>query len=190
LVAGCTANYPQGPTPTPTLAGLQLHYSQPLDYLVPGGVARLILYAINSEGVYEDVSTRASWFSGNGGIVLPTANGNVRAVADGTADVIATYQGLTTTAPIVVSRFEQALNVSIPFIEAGETRQATARQRNIGNTDVTSRSTWTSSNPAIVTVDTGKITAHAPGTASITVRFETFGLATVYLSVPPIRSLP
>jgi hypothetical protein len=188
---GCKANYPAGPTPTPTLAGIQLHYSSSYAFINLGESARLILYAIDTEGVYQDVTTRASWFSGNTSIFTSAGNGTVRGVSNGTADVIATYQGLTTTATIAVSSNLPALSLDLPStIQVGETRQATARQRNIARTDVTSRSTWTSSDPRVVTVEAGNITAHGPGSASITARFETFGSVTVYLSVPPIRSLP
>ena len=189
---GCTAHYPEGPTPTPTLAGLQLHYPSPLEFVVPGSTTRLILYAINSEGVYEDVSTRASWLSGNPSVFTSMGNGSVRGVSNGTADVIATYQGLTTTATIVVRSGGQGLDVNVPFIEVGKTSQATATATlvNFTRMDVTSRCTWTSSNPSVATVESGKITAHGPGSASITARFETFGSATIYLSVPPLRSLP
>jgi Bacterial Ig-like domain (group 2) len=187
----CTAHYPESPTPTPTLAGLQLHYPSPLESILPGTTTSLILYAINSEGVYEDVSTRANWSSGNPSVFTSMGNGNVRGVSNGTSHVIATYQGLSTTATIVVGG-RTGLDVSIPFIGVGETRQATAAVtlQNRIRMDVTSRSTWTSSDPSIVTVEAGNITAHGPGSASITARFETFGSATVYLSVPPIRSLP
>jgi Big-like domain-containing protein len=188
---GCKANYPEGPTPTPALAGIQLHYSSNHEFINPGSFARLILYAIDTEGVYQDVSTRASWVSGNTSIFTSAGIGSVRGVSDGTANMIATYQGLTTTATIVVARNPQGLDLDLPFtIPVGETGQATARQLNIARTDVTSRCTWTSSDPRVVTVEAGNVTAHGPGTASITARFETFGSATIYLSVPPIRSLP
>jgi len=191
LGIGCTAHFPESPTPAATLAGLQLHYPSPHEVITPGSTTRLILYAINSEGVYEDVSTRANWSSGNPSVLTSMGNGSIRGVSGGTSHVIATYQGLSTTATIVVG-FSTGFDVRIPYIEAGETRQATATAtfQNFSRMDVTSRSTWTSSDPRIVTVEAGNITAHGPGSASITARFETFGSATIYLSVPPIRSLP
>ncbi len=189
-VSGCSANYPTTPTPTPTLSGLQIHYLSPHVSISPGVPAQLILYAIDSEGVYEDVSRRASWVSGNPSVLTSLGNGSLRGVAIGTTQAIATYQGLTTAATIVVGS-GGPIEVSVPRVEVGDTGKATARQRTPVNlNDVTDRAEWTSSDPRIVTVSGGNITAHAPGSASITVRYLTFGSTTVYLSVPPIRSLP
>ena len=187
---GCTANYPEGPTPTPTLVGVQIHYPSPHVSISPGFPVNLILYAVNSEGIFENVSGQASWASGNPSVLASLGNGAMRGVADGTTQAIATYQGLTTAATIVVGG-GRALELSIPSLRVGETFQATARQRTMVNVnDVTARSEWTSSDPRVVTVSGGNITAHAPGSAAITARYETFGSTTVYLSVPPIRALP
>ena len=140
--ASCTANYPEGPTPTPTLAGIQIHYLSSHAFVIPRSAAAPELLAIDTEGILQDVTTRASWVSGNTSIFAAASNGTVRRRLNGTADVIATYQGLTTTAPIAVSSNLPALSMELPStIQVGETRQATARQRNIARTDVTSRST-------------------------------------------------
>lgn len=191
--AGCTARYPGSPTPTPTLARIQLHYSNSHVFISPGGAtASLILYAVNTEGVYENVSGRASWFSTDTGVMEVVTNGSVRAVTNGSADLIANYQGLSASARIVVRSATPNLNFNLPStVEVGDTWPATARLGfGTARTDVTDRCTWTSSNPAIVTAEGGRIAGRAPGTAAITVRLDASTSETFYISIPPIRSLP
>ena len=72
LATGCSAHYPGSPTPTPTLAAVRVHYVNPHEALSPGSSTSLALYAIDSEGVYELVSSRATWFSSNTAVVTVT----------------------------------------------------------------------------------------------------------------------
>ena len=185
---GCKANFPEAPTPTPTLSSIQLHYNSPHDFVTVGNSVSLTLYALNSEGIFENVTQRATWISVNPEIASVTP-GSARGVRGGITDVIVTYQGLTKTARIIVifpGQITPALTLRIPALAAGETSQARAF---IGVTDVTNQAAWSSSDPSVLTVTAGRITSVAPGTTEVSATLNNT-TATSYVSVPPVRSLP
>jgi hypothetical protein len=192
--ASCSAQYPGSPTPTPTLAAIQLHYQGVHERVSPGGSVGLTLWAISSEGAYESVNSRATWFSSNTSVATVT-NGSARAVALGTADVVASYQGLTATAPIIVQgvgRQYPFLDISFSVPEPGRTTRATVRYSQTpasSSRDVTAEATWTSSDPNVFTVEAGQVTGRGPGTAMLTATYGG-GQASAYGSVPPMRVLP
>ena len=161
--------------------------------MLVGGSVLLTLYAINSEGIFEDVSSRASWISVNPEIVSVTP-GVARGQRGGFTDVIVSYAGLTRTARIVVVFPGEVTPMTLLLpsdIAAGTTSQARALSGtgSTNSTDLTGQALWASSDPEVLTVTAGRITGVAPGTATVTV---TSGgnTARAYMSVPPIRSLP
>jgi hypothetical protein len=192
---GCTAHYPGSPTPAPTVAAVRIHYGGSHQWVNPGNSLLLTLYAINSDGVYEVVTSRAQWFSTNSSIATVT-NGTARGVAGGSADIVASYQGYTSSARIVVLEPNSVrypwLDVrSFPVPETGKTSRATVMlfQTPSSGRDVSTEATWSSSDPNVFSMTGSTITAQGPGTASIVATFN--GLtATSYASVQPIRALP
>lgn len=188
--AGCKANFPEAPTPAPTLSSIQLHYNSPHFVIGVGGSVFLTLYAVNSEGIFENVSNRASWISVNPEIASVTP-GVARGERGGTTDIIVNYGGLTRTARIVVVFAGQITTMTLRpalTMAVGETSQARAF---LGNSvDVTDRSVWSSSDPGVLTVTAGRITSVAPGTAAVSATLDQLNTATYYVSVPPLRSLP
>lgn len=109
-----------------------------------------------------------SWTSSNNSVATVDANGNVTAVALGTANITASQNGMSATCVITVAGI--SLNKTSTKILIGGTEQLTA-------TVYPSASyTWTSSNPAVATVSsTGLVTAVAKGTTTITVTTEDGG---------------
>ena len=101
------------------------------------------------------------------------ATGAVTAVAPGTANIIATSEGITgqatlTVTPVPVASVTVILAAS--SIIAGTSTTAAAETRDASNNVLAGRAiVWSSSDPAVATVDaaTGAVTAVAPGTASI-----------------------
>jgi len=186
---GCKPNFPESPTPTPQLGSIQLHYNSPHVSVTQGGTVSLTLYAIDTEGIFQNVTNQAAWSSIDPTTVTVTP-GVARAVRGGIVDVIASYGGLTTTARII------AINAGQPVIlrllpesdrRAGTTSQARAM---LGTTlDVTPQAAWSSSDSAVLTVTGGAVTHRAPGTAAVTATYNNTS-ATYYVSVPPITSLP
>src|SRR5687768_3625898 len=100
FATGCSANFPQSPTPAPTLASIEIHYMPQHVAINPRSRQSLALYAIDSDGVYSRV-TGAEWFSTNSAVVT-VVNDTATGVSIGAADVVANYRGLSATARIVV----------------------------------------------------------------------------------------
>ena len=195
--AGCTAQYPESPTPTPSLAGIRIHYVAPHSWVNPSNSVNFVLYAINSDGVYESVTSRAAWFSSNTAVASVTNSGVARGVAGGSADIVASYQGFTSTARVMILN---PATVNYPFLdvrmssvpETGRSSRAQALYTlgpNSASRDVSAEASWTSSDERVFTVLNGNVTAQGPGTASITATYSG-ATATSYASVAPIRTLP
>jgi hypothetical protein len=195
LVAGCSANYPESPSPTPTLAGIRIHYPNPHVWINPGQTTLLALYAIDTQGVYQAVTpSAATWFSSSTGVATVN-NGSVRGVAGGDVDIVVSYRGFTATARVVILdpavRFPWLDIRSLTNIETGATSRASALYFETASSsrNVNDQATWTSSDHRVFTVEAGQVKAVGPGTAYVTATYN--GLtATVFASVPPLRRLP
>ncbi len=106
-----------------------------------------------------------SWTSSNNSVATVDANGNVTAVALGTANITASQNGMSATCVITVAGI--SLNKTSTTIVKGRNEQLTA------SVYPSSTYTWTSSNPSVATVsDTGLVTAVANGTTTIKVTTE------------------
>ena len=113
-----------------------------------------------------------TWASSNDAVATVDANGLVTAVAAGTATITATTadgSNLTASCSVTVKQLAVSLTLDKTAAEVtvGETLQLTATvvPDNTSNPAVT----WSSGNDAIAIVDeTGKVTAIAAGTATIT----------------------
>ena len=199
LAAGCEATPPVAPTPT--VAEIVILYTRPSR--LPGGVD-LTAYARDSDGAITEVSGPAQWASSNAAIVRVGSAGALRArsvsaVAPGTAVISASYQGVTGYLPIHVPppttvpdagrapRLSPAVGV---LTAAGMQLRFTASVfANPQTIDVTTTADWTSSEPAIATVERGVVTAHRIGTTKITVTYA--GASDMYfISVHPSSSHP
>lgn len=186
----CTASYPTEPTKGQAVA-LYLAYSGPKGRTAPGvlGTATVsaygfIAYTIDADGAFERVTDRAAWSSSNDGVVRVQSGvnnsgaKNYTAVTPGSASVVAQFQGLAATAPVLVvendvlSRLPRVdltagTNVSI----VGSTTKATAffRPPTGASQDISNSATWTSSEPEVASVTgNGSIRALRSGTTIIT----------------------
>lgn len=141
-------------------------------------------------GKYSDSSTAAvtSTYTATGGTV--TANGLYTAGANaGTFRVIATASGFADTSTVTVVKPPVALVIVTPALDtvaAGSSYQLAVVTKDAGGNVLTGRVvTWGSSNTAVATVSgSGKVTAVAAGTATITATSETIpGTATAVVQV-------
>ncbi len=117
----------------------------------------------------DDSTDKVTWKSNNDKIVSVDENGNITALAVGETEVIATAGSVSAVCKVTVEGVkvsEVKLDKTSVSLKAGETAQLTATVTPDNATDKTV--TWTSSNEKIATVADGKITAVAPGTATIT----------------------
>jgi hypothetical protein len=149
-----------------------------------------------SNGGTKDLTDSASWTSDNATAVsvgnTAGTKGRVAAVGTGTAMITASYagqQGMATITAVGVSSI--AVNPATPSLDSGATTQlhavATFSATVGGDPDVTTRATWTSSDPTKVTVNDGAnkglVTALGGGSATITATFKGVGGTTSVTSI-------
>ena len=139
---------------------------------------------LSATASYSDSSTQVvttssgtSWSSSNA--AAATANntsskGLVTAVAAGSANVSATYKGVSSNNSAVTVISATSVTVSVGAVIGGVGSQkfisATA-QNSSSSFDVTGTATWSTSNSAVATVSNGVITFNSAGTAVITVTY-------------------
>lgn len=115
----------------------------------------------------------AQWASSAPSVVSVT-NGQIRALAPGSATITATIEGRQGSTPVTVAeepvaRIEvSATNLSLTVGDAAAAVTATARTAS--NRTLPTAFAWSSANPAIARVDAnGRVTAVAPGNTTVTV---------------------
>jgi len=113
-----------------------------------------------------------TWSSSNTGVATVTQVGLVSGVAQGSAMVTATSEGISGTASITVDRVlvaSVAVTPSTALVSEGNTIQLGATPQDAAGNVLTGRSiTWSSGNPAVATVtQTGVVTGIAPGTVTV-----------------------
>ena len=115
-----------------------------------------------------------SWSSSNASVASVDASGKVSAVAEGTATITAKAGDKTATCSVTVTKKVVAvesvtLDKSSLELNEGETATLTATVKPDNASDKTV--TWSSSKTSVATVDaSGKVTAVAEGTATITAK--------------------
>ena len=113
-----------------------------------------------------------TWTSSNTSVAT-VDGGKVTAVAPGTATITAKAGDKTATCAVTVEKkvvpvTSVTLDRTTLTMTEGDTQTLTATVKPDDATDKTV--TWTSSNTSVATVDGGKVTAVAPGTATITAK--------------------
>jgi hypothetical protein len=192
LLAACEASYPTTPT-APVPLALQLHFAQPLgDASIRGGYS-FKAYVIRSDGAWEEVTNQVAWSSPNPAVFRSAGSGQFIADNLGASGVIAQYQGLFASVAIVVvdpARLPTPrLSVTAVAPQTGATLQSVSALVPItgSSRDVTGEATWTSSDPLVATVATGRVTARGPGTTRITVTHQGMTASYVFSVRPPAR---
>lgn len=176
--------------------------------LPKGATRQLTATLLFTDGVTtQDVTTQAEWTSAttaqatvgnaapNQGLVTAVSTG-LTGAATSTSVITATYTPAALSGTLTVRVAAEGLvrvdiDPAAPSLGKGSTLQlkALAVQSTGGTpTDVTGSSTWQSSNTAIATVGTatGLLTAVAPGTADITVRYTPSGASAPTVKVATV----
>lgn len=115
-----------------------------------------------------------TWASDAEGVATVDQNGKVNAVAPGTANITVTTQDGSHTATCAVTVTKPVTGVTLDptslslFTGDTATLTATVEPENATNKNVT----WSSDKPEVATVENGKVTAKAAGTATITATAE------------------
>ena len=118
-----------------------------------------------------------TWWSSDPSVAAVDGSGQVTVLAEGTALVSATCEGITGWAALTATMVPVAaveVTLSSGSVTVGQTTQATATVRDANGNVLTSRTvTWSSSNTAVATVDgNGLMTTLTPGSVSLTASCE------------------
>jgi hypothetical protein len=137
------------------------------------------------------------WSSGDTTIATVSDSGLVSGVASGNVMIIATNRTVSGSAPLAVTAADPtitpvasvAVALASSTLSPGQTTQATATTRDANNNILTGRViVWTSTNPAVATVNSGSglVTAVAVGSTQITATSEgVSGSAALSVVAPP-----
>ena len=165
----------------------------PTDSLAPGTTAQLT--AITKDSAGGVLTGRAvSWGSSNPAVATVSSTGLVTAVAVGTATITATSEGKSGTSAITVYVPVASVTVAPPTatILVTQTKAFIATTKDAQGNVLTGRLvTWSSSNPAVATVNSsGVATGVALGTVTITATSEgKSGSATLTVNPVPVFSV-
>ena len=126
-----------------------------------------------SDGNTKDISAAVTWSSSAQGVATIDFSGFASGVAPGAATITATSgvlsasSWLTVGAALLTSIVVTPANASVP---AGRSQQLTATGNYSDNSvrDLTASAIWTSSSPALASVNAGLVTGVAAGAATIT----------------------
>jgi trimeric autotransporter adhesin len=130
-------------------------------------------------GTFSDSSTQiitsvSTWASDNVAVATTGGGPVVTAIGPGTANISATFDGVTGSAPLNVSSVtllsidvDPATAVLAPASRRAYSATGTFSDGSTQN--ITTAVTWTSSNPDVASITAyGQVTAQSPGTATIT----------------------
>jgi Bacterial Ig-like domain (group 2) len=141
-----------------------------------GAVAQFAATAALSNSSSRPVTGEATWQSSNTAVAM-VSGGTVTGVSVGEADISASYQNVTGKLHITIALTPAAVTMvtvtgTAPDVGATSpfTANATLNDGTVQN--VTSLSTWRSSNPSVATVSAGGVTGVAAGQADITATYQ------------------
>ena len=139
--------------------------------LQPGSSGQLSAVGLDATHALV-VGRRASWRSATPGVVSVDDAGRVTAVSLGAGSVIASVDGASDTAAVLVAIVPVARISVAPSplaLQEGETSQLSAVARDAAGHELTGRTfTWSSDGETVARVSSsGLVTAVAPGTATL-----------------------
>lgn len=147
----------------------------------------------NAAGTILTERRVVTWRTSAPTIATVDADGTVTGVANGTASVTATVDGMSGVAAITVVDPVATVLVTPATVNlsSGMTQQMTASARDAKGGAVTGRPVlWTSSNPAVVSIGaSGVVTAVSPGSAVITATVEGVDATATVTVLRPVASV-
>ena len=184
----CKATPPTAPDST--LVGISVLYSLPFEPEFPS--AYLYAFAVDSDGGYTDVTGSAQWSSSDPRLVnISSANLQGRFISIngvGPFRILVTYQGVA--GELLITRQPFPLQTTMLLSGRAELRgigatlqlQADVLQPRFER--VTNVATWTSTDPAVATVEQGRIAARSIGTTEVRASYQGASRAYVISVLP------
>lgn len=166
----------------------------PASLRVPRGRTEVLIPTIrNAAGALLTERRSVTWSSSAPTIATVSADGTVTGVANGSASITATVEGISGTATITVvdpvtSVLVTPASLSLPV---GGTAQVSAAARDTKGAPLTGRAVvWSSSNPAVASVSaSGIVTAVAAGSANVTATVEGVDATATVVVVRPVATV-
>ena len=179
LASACAASYPAQPTSAEPV-GLLIQYAQPRGRIATTGAQNRYDFralTVDSDGVFDVVTGRATWLSSNDGVARLNGAGAFLPTGPGAAAAVVRFAGMEATAQMLV--VEPAVLNAYPrldFTTLGTRPQAVFREGPSQSRNVTSSMSWSSSDARVATINaTGQITTVGIGTTVITGTFNDVG---------------
>ncbi|WP_339285148.1 Ig-like domain-containing protein [Paenibacillus sp. FSL R5-0486] len=140
--------------------------------------ANIVLTASYPTSSDVNVTDQATWTSSNEKVAT-VFKGQITAISAGSTTIKATYSGKTveiavdvdTARYLDIKDVNDKLAMSVTGDNKSKTLVANAEYIDASTENVTSKATWTSSNPDVVYVSNGDLIAYKSGTATITVAY-------------------
>jgi hypothetical protein len=110
VLGACNKSNPAAPSAPATTASTSYVFltgAAPMS----GATAQFTATAVGPDGTQTNVTGQATWNSSNQSIVAVTAGGMVRGVTVGSAELSATYNGVTGSTPLIVSAMTCAFSL-------------------------------------------------------------------------------
>jgi 6-phosphogluconolactonase (cycloisomerase 2 family) len=159
-----------------------------------------------SDGTQKDATSTAAWSSANTAVATVNASGQATGLTLGTAAITATFGGISASGTLTVGRLLQSITITpataTVAVAGTQAYDAMGTYAILGSStpttvDITSVATWTSSAPAIATIDStqdatnGTATGVTTGTTMITASLDnvTSNQATLNVGVPTATGL-
>ena len=161
------------------------------------GTQQFTATAYYSNGASSDVTSSATWSSGNISVATVSAD-LATAVAMGSTSITATYGGKSGSASLTVTAAVSPPVVSIEVIPGnttiavGQTQafQAMATYEGGAQEDVTDEAAWAIGNITVATISAGNATGVGVGTTGITAKYGNVTSNTAALTVRPATVRP
>jgi hypothetical protein len=173
-----------GTPPAPTVTGLTI-VGTPCSTV--GGAAQLQAIAQMSNGTTQNVTSQATWTSGNAAVATVSNVGVVSCTGPGSTQITASFGGHQASVPVNVTANPAPGPGTITVIGPACTTAGTSAQLQAmlnGSQNVTNQVTWASSNPAVGTVSsTGMLNCLSAGQTTITATLSPHAPGTLPVSV-------
>ena len=132
----------------------------------------------------KDTASKLTWTSANTKIATVDGSGNVKGVAAGSAKItVKTFNGKSATCTVTVKKAPGSVSLNTKSVTLGAT-ETFQLSVTLPKDTASNKRTWSSSKPSVAKVDAnGKVTAVAPGTATITVKLFNGKTATCTVTV-------